>query len=277
MLGIKESKRTKIIRAFVLFLFFLWTVIPVYIVITNSIKPKLDITAIPPKLLFHPTIRHYKVAFLDGDFALYFKNSIIITVITTVICVLCGALGAYGLLIMKSKVGKQASSFMLVGKLVPSITILIPFYSMLVKLGIYKTYIGVILAHCSLNLPFIVWLILGFMRDIPIEILESARIDGATRMQSFWRIMFPVLTPAIGSSVILTFQCSWNELLYSLQLTTMKSYNVQVGISKFTGALTVDWGKCSAAATIGMLPVVLLGFAMQKYLVSGMTAGSVKG
>lgn len=277
MLGIKESRRSKIARYIVLALFFLWSFIPVYIIVTNSIKPKLDITAIPPKIFFSPTPRHFQIAFFDGDFALYFRNSIIITSITTIICVVCGALGAYGILIMKSRVGKQASSFLLVGKLVPSITILIPFYTMLVKLGLHRTYIGVILAHCSINLPFIVWLILGFMRDIPLEILDSAKIDGATRMQSFWRIILPLLKPSIGSSIILTFQSSWNDLLYSLQLTTMNSYNVQVGISRFTGALTVDWGKCSAAATIGMLPVIIIGFAMQKYLVAGMTAGSVKG
>lgn len=277
MLGIKESKSTKIIRFVILAFFFLWSFIPVYIIVTNSIKPTLDITAIPPKIFFSPTARHYNIAFFNGDFALYFKNSIIITFTTTVLCVFLGALGAYGILIMKSRVGKQASSFLLVGKLVPSITILIPFYTMLVKMGLHRTFIGVILAHCSINLPFIVWLILGFMRDIPLEILDSARIDGATRMQAFWKIMLPLLKPSIGSSIILTFQSSWNDLLYSLQLTTMNSYNVQVGISRFTGALTVDWGKCSAAATIGMLPVIIIGFAMQKYLVAGMTAGSVKG
>ena len=277
MLGIKESKAAKIARAVILALFFLWSLIPVYIVINNSIKPTLDITAIPPKLFFQPTLSHFQKAFSNGDFLLYFKNSIIITSVTTLICVLFGAMGAYGLLIMKSRAGKQASSFLLIGKLVPSITILIPFYSILVKLGLHRTYIGVILAHCSLNLPFIVWLILGFMRDIPMELLEAATIDGATRMQAFWKIMMPVLKPALGSSIILTFQCSWNELLYALQLTTMKAYTIQVGISRFTGALTVDWGKCSAAATVGMLPVILIGFAMQKYLVTGMTAGSVKG
>lgn len=277
MIGIHEARKARIIRIVILALFFLWSFLPVYIILTNSIKPKLDITAIPPKIFFKPTMRHFKIAFFDGDFALYFKNSIIITTITTVFCVVMGAMGAYGILIMKSKVGKQASSFLLVGKLVPSITVLIPFYTLLVKLGLHKTYIGVILAHSSINLPFIVWLILGFMRDIPLEILDSARIDGSTRMQAFWHIMMPLLKPALGSSIILTFQSSWNDLLYSLQLTTMKSYNVQVGISRFTGALTVDWGKCSAAATIGMLPVIIIGFAMQKYLVAGMTAGSVKG
>ena len=227
MLGIKESKAAKIARAVILALFFLWSLIPVYIVITNAIKPTLDITAIPPKLFFQPTLSHFQKAFSNGDFLLYFKNSIIITSVTTLICVLFGAMGAYGLLIMKSRAGKQASSFLLIGKLVPSITILIPFYSILVKLGLHRTYIGVILAHCSLNLPFIVWLILGFMRDIPMELLEAATIDGATRMQAFWKIMMPVLKPALGSSIILTFQCSWNELLYALQLTTMKAYTIQ--------------------------------------------------
>ncbi len=98
MLGIKESKAAKIARAVILALFFLWSLIPVYIVITNAIKPTLDITAIPPKLFFQPTLSHFQKAFSNGDFLLYFKNSIIITSVTTLICVLFGAMGAYGLL-----------------------------------------------------------------------------------------------------------------------------------------------------------------------------------
>ena len=277
MLGIKESLTAKVFRTVVLALFLIWSIIPVYIIVTNSIKPTLDITAIPPKVFFEPTWSHYANALRNGDFLLYFRNSIIVTGITTVLCVLLGAMGAYGLLIMRSKIGKQASSFLLIGKLVPSIAILIPFYTILVKVGIHKTFIGVILAHCSINLPFIVWLILGFLRDVPMDILEAATIDGATRMQTFWKIIVPILKPALGSSIILTFQSSWNELLFALQLTTMKAYTIQVGISRFTGALTVDWGKCSAAATIGLLPVIVIGFLMQKHLVAGMTAGSVKG
>jgi ABC-type glycerol-3-phosphate transport system permease component len=260
----------------ILALFFLWSIAPVYIIITNSIKENLDISRVPPVFIFTPTLRHYKEAMTVGNFALYFRNSIIIAGSTTIISVLCGAMGAYGLLLMKSGIWKKASDFMLVGKMVPSITILIPFYSILVSAGLNKTFIGPILAHCSINLPFVIWLIFGFMKGIPPEIFESAKIDGARRMQTFWKILIPLLLPPIGSAIILSLQYSWNELVYSLQLTTMESYTLPVGIGKFVGALTVNWGRSSAAATVTMVPIIIAGFLMQRYLVSGLTAGSVK-
>ena len=260
----------------ILALFFLWSIIPVFIIVTNSFKGNLDITRIPPVFFFSPSIRHYREALTVGDFGLYFRNSMIVACSTTLISVLCGAMAAYGLLLMKSRFGHNASNFMLIGKLVPAIIILIPFYSILVSAGLNRTFIGPILAHCSINLPFVAWLMLGFMKVIPKEMLESAMIDGSTRMQTFRMILMPMLLPAVGSSLILSMQYSWNELLFSLQLTTMNSYTLPVGIGKFVGGLTVNWGRCSAAATMTMIPIIILGFLMQKYLVTGLTAGSVK-
>jgi multiple sugar transport system permease protein len=117
---------------------------------------------------------------------------------------------------------------------------------------------------------------LSFAKAIPKELIESAAIDGARRMQTFWKIIFPLLLPAIASAIILSMQYSWNELLFSLQLTSMDSYTLPVGIAKFVGAMSVDWGKSSAAASITMVPIILVGFIMQRYLVAGLTAGAVK-
>jgi len=134
-----------------------------------------------------------------------------------------------------------------------------------------------VLAHTAINLPFIVWLMMSFINDIPSDLLDCSRIDGCTRMQTFWKIIFPILTPALASATVLAMQLSWNELLFSLQLTNMNTYTLPVGIAKFVGSVSVDWGKSSAAATLTMVPIILLGFYIQKYLVRGMTMGSVKG
>jgi len=274
-----HSKGTLLGRIFTytfLVIFLVWSVTPVFIIITNSFKPTLDITRMPPVFRFAPTLKHYQGALTVGDFALYFQNSFIIAFSTTLISIICGAMAAYGLLLMKSKVGHSASNFILIGKLVPSITILIPLYSMLIFTGLFRTHIGPILAHSSINLPFVAWLMLGFMKSIPKELRESGMIDGATRMQVFWRILLPMLMPAIGSALILSMQYSWNELIFSLQLTTMASYTLPVGIARFVGSVSVDWGRSSAAATMTMVPIIILGFFMQRYLVTGLTAGSVK-
>jgi len=195
---------------------------------------------------------------------------------TTVISVIGGAMGAYGLILTRSRWVRAISNFMLLGKLVPAIAILIPLYSILKGVNLNGTYVGPILAHSSSNLPFVVWLMLSFMSDISRELFESSYLDGATRMQTFWKIVFPMLLPATGSAVILSMQYSWNELVYSLQLTSMDSYTLPVGIGRFVGSVSVDCGKSSAAATITMVPIILVGFMMQKYLVTGLTAGAVK-
>ena len=188
-----------------------------------------------------------------------------------------GTLSAYALKLFVSRLGERLSNFLLLGKLVPSITILIPLFVMLNRMRLTGTYVGPVLAHTAICLPFVTWLMASFVRDIPAELLESACLDGTTRMGTFARIIFPMLTPAIASAVILVGQYSWNELLFSLQLTNIHTYPLTVGIARYVGAVSVDWGKSSVAATIAMVPIISIGFLMQRYLVTGITAGAVKG
>lgn len=255
----------------------LFVLLPIYLVVSNSIKPTLLIQTTDPTWVFTPTLTHFQKIFSDGNMGQYFINSVIVAGITTVISVIAGAMGAYGLIISKAKWAQRASNIILLGKLVPSIAILIPFFSILQATNMHGTYLGPIMAHCSVNLPFVLWLMLGFMKDVPVELLESARMDGARRMQTFWKILFPIVRPALGSAILLSLQYSWNELIFSLQLTSMDSYTLPVGVSRFVGSVAVDWGKSSAAAVVTMIPVIIVGFVMQKYLVTGLTAGAVKG
>lgn len=255
----------------------LCTLLPIYLVVSNSIKPTLLIQTKVPTVFFKPTLTHFQKIFADGNIGMYFFNSVLIALVTTMISVVGGAMGGYGLILSKARWASFASNIILLGKLVPSIAILIPFFTILTTAGLQGSYIGPILAHCSVNLPFVLWLMLGFMKDVPKELLESAQMDGTTRMQTFWKILFPILKPAMSSAILLSMQYSWNELVYSLQLTAMDSYTLPVGISRFVGSVSVDWGKSSAAAVVTIVPVIIIGFAMQKYLVSGLTAGAVKG
>jgi len=253
------------------------TLTPVYIVISNSLRQTLDIKKMPPDLFFTPTFEHYAKLFEFDNFYSYFVNSIVISVSVTFITILFGTLTAYGFKLFKSRVGEYVSNFLLLGKLVPPITILIPLYIMLNYLRLTGTYLGPILAHSALAMSFTVWLLTSFMRGIPMEMLESACIDGSSRMNTLFKIIFPMLTPAIASAVVLVMRYSWNELIFSLQLTNLNTYPLTVGIARYVGAISVDWGKSSGAATVAMIPMILIGFMMQKYLVTGITSGSVKG
>lgn len=267
----------KIIVTVVLLIALIWTVVPIYIVVSNAFRKTLDIKKMPPDIFFEPTIQHFKTILELDNFGGYFVNSLIIAISVTIITIFLGSLAAYGMKIFKSSLGRKLSNMLLLGKMVPAITILIPLFIMMNKVHFTGTYIAPILAHSCLSLPFVTWLMAGFIGDIPTELLEAASVMGCTRMMAFWKIIFPLLKPAVASAIILVMQASWNELIFSLQLTNLKTYPLTVGVARYVGAVSVDWGKSSAAATITMVPIIIIGFMMQKYLVSGMTAGAVKG
>lgn len=276
-MSVRRKWYTKLIMILLIVVALIFTVIPIYIVVSNAFRKTLEIKMMPPKIFFQPIFSHFEKIFELDNFGKYFKNSIVISVSTTIITILLGSLAAYGMKLFKSDWGRRLSNILLLGKMVPAITILIPLFIMMSRLHLTGTYIAPILAHSCLSLPFVTWLMSGFIDDVPGELLESAYVMGCGRMKTFWKIVFPLLRPAAASAVILVMQASWNELMFSLQLTNLNTYPLTVGVARYVGAVSVDWGKCSAAATITMLPIIVIGFFMQKYLVSGMTAGAVKG
>jgi len=267
----------KLIIMLLFFLALIWTLVPVYIIISNSFRRTLDMKIMPPRLIFQPILSHYQKIFALDSFGKYFVNSAIISLCVTMITIFFGTLAAYGIKLFKSSLGQHLSNILLLGKMVPAITILIPLFMMMNRLKLTGTYVAPVLSHCCMSLPFVTWLMASFIRDIPMEILESASVMGCSRMKAFWLLILPLLKPAIASAVILVMQSSWNELIFSLQLTNLKTYPLTVGVARYVGAVSVDWGKCSAAATITMVPIIIVGFFMQKFLVSGMTAGAIKG
>ncbi|MFD0681186.1 MULTISPECIES: carbohydrate ABC transporter permease [unclassified Paenibacillus] len=258
-------------------LFTLWTIVPIALVISNSFKREMDIFTKVPKLFFTPTMDNYVNVFLKGDFSSYFSNSALVAIVSTFIAIIFGTLAAYGLVGFSSRWSGTIANGFLLGKLVPAISMLLPLFTLVRVSGLLGTLTGPIIAHAALNLPFIIWLMMGFIRDVPTELSDAAKIDGCTPMQTFWKIIVPIILPGMAAAFILAMQYSWNELLFSMQLTSMDTYTLPVGISTFVGAISVDWGKSSAAATITMLPMIIIGFFVQKYIATGTTSGAVKG
>lgn len=267
----------KLLIALLLAFALLWTAVPAYIVISNSFRRTLDMKIMPPKLIFQPVFSHFEKILTLDNFGKYFCNSMVIACSVTVLTIFLGTLAAYGMKLFRSKLGQHLSNVLLLGKMVPAITILIPLFIMMNRLKLTGTYVAPVLAHSCMSLPFVTWLMASFIRDIPTELLEAASVMGCSRMKAFWKIIVPLVKPAVASATILVMQTSWNELIFSLQLTNLKTYPLTVGVARYVGAVSVDWGKCSAAATITMVPIIIVGFFMQKYLVTGMTAGAVKG
>ena len=250
--------------------------VPLYMVFSTAFKPTLEIKKIPPSIFFKPTFTHLKDIISDG-FLGYFGNTFIIAGINTVLSVVFGFLAAYGLLLAKGKWATRLSDLILCGKLLPTIAIAIPYYIILSNNGWTGTYVGPILAHTAMNLPFVMWLFLGFLRELPKELMDAALIDGCGRIACMWTIYVPLLRPSIGSAVLLATQYSWNELLFNTVLTDLKTYPLTVGVARYAGGVSIYWGKCCMAVLLTLLPIVILGFLMQKYMVHGLTAGAIKG
>ena len=267
----------RIARWIILILFAVWTVVPIALVVLNSFKRAKDIFSSVPTLIFTPVLENYVNAFTKGNFGSYYLNSLIVAVISTVLVVVIGTFAAYALTSFKLAGANAMAGGFLIGKLVPTISMLLPLFVIINAIGLRGTLGGPIIAHTALNLPFVVWLMMGFVRDVPRDLLQAAMIDGCSRMQAFWKILVPVILPGIAAAFVLSAQYSWNELLFSLQLTTLGTYTLPVGIAGFVGAISVDWGLSSAAATATMVPLIILGFFVQKHIAAGTTGGAVKG
>ena len=267
----------KVAKYAVLIFFALWSMVPIVLVILNSFKRKLDIFTNPPKLVFEPTLINYQRIFLTDDYLSYYKNSLVVTSTTTALSILFGLFAAYGIVYFGLKHANKIANIFLWVKMIPPITMLLPLFSMLYVFNLQGTYVGPVLAHTSLNLAFVVWLFMSFLKDLPSEIIDSATIDGCSKMQTFWRIVVPIVLPGVAACTVLCAQYSWNELLFVLQLTQLHTYTLPVGISKLVGEMAGNWGKSSAAATVTMAPIIAIGFFVQKYIAQGTTSGAVKG
>lgn len=266
-----------LIERIVLVICTILSIVPVYLLVSNSFRRTIDMREMPPDIFFKPVLTHFKKIFEGDNFGVYLVNSVIITGTAVILTLIVATLAAYGLKLFKSSLGNKLSNMMLIGKLLPAITILIPIYTMFNKIGLLGTYWGPVLIYTASTLPFITWLISSFMQDIPMELLESACLDGCSRMKSLFSIITPLLRPAIASAALMAMQFAWNDLLYALQLTNIKTYTLTVAVARYAGAMDLNWGKSAASATITMIPLVVFGFIMQKYLVVGLTAGAVKG
>lgn len=265
------------LKILALVLFLLWTIVPILLVVLTSLKNQKDIFTVPPTFFFRPTLDNYSRALVAGDFARYLLNSAFVALVSSFLSVGLGTFCAYALVGLRVRFASLIADLFLLGKLVPAITMLLPLFAILNVIGLLGTFVGPILAHTAVNLPFVIWLIMGFIRDLPEDLHAAALVDGCTPMQTFWKIVVPLVLPGLAASMILSAQFSWNELVFALQLTNLDTYTLPVGISKFVGSISVDWGKSSAAATLTMVPMIIVGFFIQKYIAKGTTGGAVKG
>ena len=263
-----------LLYALLLFLVATFLLTPFLWMVLNAFKTPLQIIKLPPELIFQPTLRNFENVFGTQNFMRYIMNSVIIGAGCTLIGLLIGLPAAYSIARFRQN---RLAIGILMARMVPGITFLVPLFIVFRQLGLVDTYTSLILAHMLVGLPFIVWVMVPFFESIPRELTEAAVMDGASAIRAFVMVVLPLSGPGIVTAAILSFVFSWNNFMFSIVLASNKTRTVPVAIYNFISYAQIDWGGLMAAAVVITLPVLVLAIVTQRYVIRGLTAGAVKG
>ena len=229
----------------------------------------------PPDLFgFKPIFDHYIFIFKNQNYSKYLFNSFWVALASTVISLCFGIPAAYSIARYKMR---RTNVAILVARLLPSISFLLPYYFFFSRLNLIDTYTGLILSHIVLSMPLVVWIMTGFIFEIPRELEEAAIVDGCTRQRGFVSVVLPVCTPGIITCSTLSFLGSWNNFQFALILSGEKTRTLPVSLQYFISGADIRWGRMLAATIVVIIPTIILTMVLQKYIIKGMTAGAVKG
>lgn len=268
----------KWLLTFVVFLIGFILNVPLLNTLLTSFKTDAVISSFPPKIVFPPTLEHFdNVLFASGyNFPQYFVNSILLATLTSLFVVFATLPAAYAMIRLNFG-SKKLLPFTTSLRLFPPIIFAVPYYLMFQYMGLLDTVTALVLINTFLNLPLGLLLMIGFLQDIPIEIEEAARIDGCNVYHVLFKIVLPLMGPGIAAVAILTFIFSWNDYLFAVIISLNEATPVTLGSTMFITSWGIKWGDISAATVLSVLPPLLFTFLAQRYLVSGLSMGAVKG
>lgn len=251
---------------------------PLLWILGLSLKTKVQLLAPEPLFLWWPTFENYAAVLWQKDFLKAFLNTLIVSASAVLLSLGVGVPAAYAFARFPFR-GRNFLFFsLLVMRMLPPIAVLVPMYVLFSAIGLTTTHLSVVLAYTTFSLPLVVWIMRGFFEDLPIELEESAWIDGATRYVAFWRVVLPLARPGMVASAILCLQLAWNDFLFAAVLTNNATQTLPVLMAGFTGGDSgIDWGSMTASGVLVILPVLLFSFAAQRHLVAGLSSGAVKG
>ena len=243
-----------------------------------SVKESGDLLANPTSMIPQKfTLANYHNVMVNLGLGTNIKNSLMVSLSTTLIATVISSLAAYGIVRFFPKLGNMMSKLLIMTYMFPAIVLVIPYAVVMGKLGLTNTRLGLVLVYLSFNVPYAVWLLVGFFKTVPIGIEEAARIDGAGRLQTFIRVVLPLVAPGLVSTAIYMFINAWNEFLYALILTSSSSITtLSIKLHTMQGADVLNWGDMMAACMVVVVPSVVFFSFIQKYIAGGMTEGAVK-
>ena len=275
-----ETKLKKATVYLLLFLMLFFLLFPFYWTLVTSLKTETELYS--TKTTFWPkelSFISYRRLFTSEsvNFVTAMKNSLFVAIVTTIISVTISTMASYAFVRFRFKGRKLLMCIFLSNNMFPTVLLLIPLYSIMRRLGILYTPYALILAYTTFTIPFTVWLLNGFIKDIPMSLEEAALVDGCNRRQAFRKITLPILIPAIMATAVYIFMSAWNEYTYAALFTNNASRTVPVTLNSLIGQLGVEWGLLTAGGIVTILPICIMFFFAQKTLVEGLTNGAVKG
>ena len=270
-----SHRYSRIILYAILAAYLVFVLFPIVWLLLSSLKTRYETLLIPPEVIFKPTTEAYE-KIITGGLLKAFKNSLKIAFVDIVLALVFSIPTAYSLARFKTKFNENIGFWFLSIRMAPAFGVIVPIYIVIRHLRLLDTTFAVNIAHLLINLPFAIWLLKGYFEELPIEIEESALIDGATRFQVLLRIVLPTSMPMVVSVAILTFMFSWNEFLFVFVLTSTEGVTVPVLVAALAGTMTFDWPLMCALSIGAMVPAFIFVFAVQRYIVRGLTLGAIK-
>jgi len=277
MMPSERCKRTGLIVGMVL-LAIVVSVGPFAYVMATALKPESEILSLPPLLPSRPSLDSFRHVFGHTPFGRYLANSFVVSAVTTVLSVFLASFAAYAISRFEFRGRKVVLFGSLAMSMFPQIALVSGLFLLLTRLGWVDSLQGLVLPYVALTQPLAMWLLVSYFREIPRNIDRAALVDGCTRWDVLWEVVLPLAAPGIFSTALLVFIFSWNEFLFALTFTTQAAYRtVPVGIALFEGTYHIPWGDITAASVVATAPLLVVVSCFQRYIVSGLTAGSLKG
>lgn len=276
MTQLQKNKLYLIIRTIAAWAVALLLFFPLGWLVLTSFKTELQAISVPPLLFFTPTLENFSIVQERSDYMLYAQNALITSIASTIIGLMLAFPAAYSMAFFKSKHTKDILMWMLSTKMMPAVGALVPIYVIAQTLGLLDTRTALTFVFTMSNLPIMVWMLYSNFKEIPAEILEASRMDGATLWQEFRMVLLPLTMGSLASTGLLCLVFSWNEAFWALNLSAAKSGTLATLIASYSSPEGLFWAKLSAASFMAIAPIVVFGWFSQKQLVQGLTFGAVK-
>jgi multiple sugar transport system permease protein len=269
-------------------IYMIYTLLPIAWLFLSTVQTQASLLTVPPRIIpSEVTLRNYIDIFKpaafgensgESTFLLALRNSVIVSMGTTLVSLVFGTTAAYAF--ARFNIPKKRTLLLIVlgSQLIPAVSLIIPLFRIFRGAGLLDSLLALILAYSTFSLPFVVWIMAGYFQSVPLELEEAARIDGATRFQSFFRVALPLAAPGLGATAIFTLLNAWDEFFFALIFTsTYAAKTLPVALAEFIGRHSVNWGLLVTGGFIASLPPIVLSLMFYRYIVSGLSAGGLKG